>query len=59
MLLQEPLKRDLVRYENNKDAVPPRRAFVIVQAWPQIPVVEAIVDLSSSRPNIVSWQEVR
>ncbi|GAQ81207.1 Copper amine oxidase [Klebsormidium nitens] len=55
--LKEPAKKELVSYEANEDSVPPRCAFAIIQCWPKLPLVEVIVDLSSSPPSVSSWDE--
>ena len=58
-VVQEPPKRELVAYDNGKASRPARRAFCILQAWPKSPVVEAVVELSSSRPSVISWTPVQ
>jgi hypothetical protein len=58
LLMQEPAKKELLRFEADQDAEPPRRAFAIVQCWPQLPLVEVVVDLSSSPPSVSTWEEV-
>jgi hypothetical protein len=57
--VQEPTKAELVAYEANHDDVPPRAAFVILQAFPKAPLVEATVLLSGAKPSVTAWKEVR
>jgi hypothetical protein len=47
-----------VHYEHEKEAAPARKAFVIIQCWPQMPLVEVTVELGNFRPYVSSWQEV-
>lgn len=55
---QEPSKAELVHYEHEREAPPARKAFVIIQCWPQMPLVEVTVELGNFRPYVSSWQEV-
>ena len=45
-------------YDSGTGPCPPRRAFCILQAWPKADVVEAVVDLSRGRGQVISWKEV-
>lgn len=56
--LQEPAKHQLVAYDTGRARKPARRAFCILQAWPKHPVIEAVVDLGSSRPSVISWKPI-
>jgi len=47
-----------VHYEHEQEAAPARKAFVIIQCWPQMPLVEVTVELGNFRPYVSSWQEV-
>lgn len=53
---QEPAKRELLKYDNG-GAVLPRRAFAIIQCWPQMPLVEITVELEG-QPRVSSWTQV-
>lgn len=56
--VQEPSKAELIQYEYNQEAMPSRKAFAIIQCWPQIPLAEVIVELGAAPPCVSFWQEV-
>ena len=57
-LLQEPSKKAMLAYEAEGSAVPPRRAFCVLQAYPDASCIEGVVDLSHAKPSILAWEKV-
>lgn len=56
--MQEPPKAELLDFRTNGGAPPQRRAFCTLQAFPQAPVIEAVVDLAPHAPAVTSWKLV-
>ena len=44
-------------YEADNSHAVPRQALCILQAYPVVPVIEAIVGLSDGKATIKSWTE--
>lgn len=48
----------MLAYEAEGSAWPPRRAFCVLQAYPDANCIEAVVDLNHAKPTILAWEKV-
>ena len=59
LLPQEPVKYEVLAYLRGEGPRPARRALAILETPPHNCVIEAVLDLETEQPTVVSWKQVR